>query len=103
MQITREQINPTTVKLTITADQAVLEGTKQHVLKHLAQKTRLPGFRPGKAPLALVEKNVDPSVLQTEFLDEALNRLYSEAVDQEKVRPVGQPKVSLQKFVPYTD
>jgi len=103
MQIKREQINPTTVKLTITADQALLDETKQHVLRHLAQKAKLPGFRPGKAPLQLVEKNTEPSVLQAEFIDEVLNELYGKAVEQEKLRVVGQPKVGLQKFVPYTD
>jgi len=103
MQIKREDLNPTTVKLTITADQAQLDAAKQHVLMHLAQKMKLPGFRPGKAPLTIVEKNADPSVLQAEFIDEILNQLYGQAMEQERVRPVGQPKVSLQKFVPYTD
>src|SRR5215470_3811707 len=101
MQIKREELNPTTVKLTITADQALMDATKQHVLKHLAQKMKLPGFRPGKAPLTMVEKNADSAVLQTEFLDEILNQLYGKAIDQEKLRPVAQPKISLQKFVPF--
>src|SRR5690242_11110586 len=103
MQITREQLNPTTVKLTVTADQAMLSDAKQHVLKHLALAMKLPGFRPGKAPLSIVERNADTATLQSEFLDEALNRLYSSAVEQEKLRPVAQPQVSLQKFVPFTD
>lgn len=103
MQIKREQLNPTTVKLTITADQALMEDVKQHVLKHLARQMKLPGFRPGKAPLAIVERNADSSLLQTEFLDEALNRLYGAALEQEKLRPVAQPQVNLQKFVPFTD
>ena len=103
MQIKREQLNPTTVKLTITADQVLIDNAKQHVLKHLAQQMKLPGFRPGKAPMAIVERNADSSLLQSEFLDEALNRMYSAAVEQEKLRPVSQPQVNLQKFVPFTD
>lgn len=103
MQIKREQLNPTTVKLTISADQELMSTTKDVVLKRLAQRMKLPGFRPGKAPVAIVERNADPSALQTEFLDEALNRLYSAAIEQEELRPVDQPKVTLQKFVPFTD
>src|SRR6185503_19389963 len=102
MQIKREQLNPTTVKLTITADQALMDNVKQHVLKHLSGQMKLPGFRPGKAPMAIVERNADSSLLQSEFLDEALNRLYSAAVEQERLRPVSQPQVNLQKFVPFT-
>ncbi len=102
MQIKREQLNPTTVKLTVEADQSLLDETKMTVLKRLAATMKLPGFRPGKAPMAVVERNVDAQALQTEFLDIAINRLYSEAIEHEKLRAVGQPKVGVQKFVPFT-
>lgn len=103
MQIKREQLTPTSVKLAIVADKAMIDEAKQHVLERLGQKMKLSGFRPGKAPLAIVERNADPSVLQTEFLDDVLNHLYDEAIKQESLRAVGQPKVTLQKFVPFTD
>jgi trigger factor len=102
MQIKREQLNPTTIKLTLEADQSVLDAVKADVLKHLAKNMKLPGFRPGKAPLAVVERNADTRALQAEFLDEAINRLYGEAIEHERLRVVGQPKVGIQKFVPFS-
>lgn len=102
MQVTKEQVSPETVKLTVAADKAVLDSTKQSVLERLSQNVKVPGFRPGKAPANLVEKHVDQAVLQSEFLDEAINLLYVEAVTQENVRPVAQPKISVTKFVPFT-
>lgn len=102
MQIKREQISPTTVKLSISADKAVLDSTKEAVLKQLAKDAKISGFRPGKAPANLVEKQLDPSLLQTEFLEQAVNRLYVDAIQQEKLRPVAQPQISVTKFVPYT-
>jgi trigger factor len=101
MQIKREQISPTTVKLSINVDKAVLDSTKQSVLKKLAQDAKLPGFRQGKAPANMVEKQVDQSVLQSEFLDQVINQVYVDAVQQEKLRPVEQPKISVTKFVPF--
>lgn len=101
MQIKREQISPTSVKLTISAPQGVLDDTKQAVLKQLARDAKVTGFRPGKAPVNLVEKQLDPSALQTEFLDRAVNQLYVDAIKQEKLRPVAQPEISVTKFVPY--
>jgi trigger factor len=101
MQIKREQISLTSVKLTITADRAVLDDTKQVVLKQLARDAKVSGFRPGKAPINLVEKQLDPSVLQSEFLDRAVNQLYVDAIKQEKLRPVAQPEISVTKSVPY--
>lgn len=104
MRVQKTDISDTKVKLTVTADQELMTKTKNHVLQHVAAKhVKLPGFRAGKAPLALIEKNVDPSLLQSEFLDDILNRMYAEAIKAEKVRPIGQPEVSIKKFVPFTE
>ncbi|HSH18592.1 MAG TPA: trigger factor [Candidatus Saccharimonadales bacterium] len=102
MQVHKTQVNPTTVKLNIEADQLLLEDVRTQVLKRLSRSVKLQGFRPGKAPLALVEKNVDQSAYQSEFIDTALNRMYGEALADQKVRPVAQPKVQITKFVPFT-
>lgn len=102
MQVTKESLSPTKFKLTIIADRKLLDGVKKNVLTHLGQShVKLQGFRPGKAPLDLVEKSADPNLLQTEFLEHAVNELYSRAVDQEGVRPVAQPQVNITKFVPF--
>jgi len=103
MQITRKEIAPTKVELTITADQAFLDATKEHVLSDLAKDVNMAGFRKGHAPKALIEKSVDAGVLQSRFLDHAINDLYVKAAVQEKLRPVAQPEVSVTKFVPFTD
>ncbi len=103
MIINRTNVSETEVKLTIAADAAELAPLKDHVLGHFRSKVKIAGFREGKAPLALIEKNVDPSALQTEFLEEAVQNLYVAAIDQEKIRPVDRPEVQLKKFVPYTD
>ena len=102
MQVSKETVNPTTFKLSIIADQDLLDSVKRHVLKDLAKQVKLQGFRAGKAPMELVEKSVDQNVLQTEFLEHAVNELYSRAVDQEKLRPVTQPRINITKFVPFT-
>jgi len=79
-----------------------MSDVKTETLKRLGKQVRLSGFRPGKAPIGLVEKNVDSSLLQNEFLDAAVNRLYAQALELENLRPVVQPKVTIVKFVPFT-
>lgn len=104
MQVKRTNKSETNVELELTADQAFLTNVKTLTLKHLASKhVKLPGFREGKAPLGLVEKNVDPAQLQSEFLEEAVNRMYVEAIKAEDLRPIAQPEVQIKKFVPFTD
>lgn len=102
MQVTRSNLSDTKVKLTLVADQQQLDTAKQQTLRALSKDIKLPGFRQGKVPLALVEKNANPSVLQQDFLERVMNAMYGQALDDEKLRPVAQPQVSVKKFVPFT-
>jgi trigger factor len=102
MKVQREQVEPTKVKLTISADQAAIDVVKQAVLVQLSRDVKVPGFRPGKAPAAMIEKQLDATRLQTEFLDQAINQWYVQAVEQQKLRPVAPPSIALTKFVPYS-
>jgi trigger factor len=103
MQVKRTDKSDNEVVLLITGDLVELEPIKQHVLKdHFAKDVKIPGFREGKAPLHLIEKNVNQAAFQSKVLDEALNNLFTAAINQEKLRSVDQPQVEVKKFVPYT-
>ena len=102
MQVDRKFTSDTTIELNIKADSSEIRASKQKVLDKLAKELKLSGFRQGKVPLNLVEKNVEPARLQAEFLDEVINVLYVNAVEQEHIRPVAQPNVEIKKFVPFT-
>lgn len=103
MQVNIKSLSDTSTKLTITADAKDLGAIKQHALEKLAPRVKIAGFRAGKVPIELVEKNIDPNVLQSEVLDEAVNHFYGDAVAEKQLRVVAQPNVQLTKFVPYTE
>jgi trigger factor len=102
MQIKKEQLTPTSVKLIITAEASELATLKQSVVQQLGAGIKVSGFRSGKAPANLIEKQLDQSSLQTEFLDAAINQLFVAAVKHEKLKAVAQPTISISKFVPFT-
>lgn len=102
MQVTRTNISDTKVTLMLVADDQQLEAAKQQTLRALSKDIKLPGFRQGKVPLSLVEKNANPSVLQQDFLERVMNAMYGQALDEEKLRPVAQPQVTVKKFVPFS-
>src|SRR5947209_7065351 len=102
MQVKTDKLEPTKLKLTITADQKLLDDTRQAVLQRLSQNVKVPGFRPGKAPITMIEKQVDQAALQSEFVEQAVNQLYAKAVEQENLRPTAAPTIALTKFVPFT-
>jgi trigger factor len=102
MHITRTDKTPTQILLKISAIAEDLAPIKQQVLKQLSGRVKIPGFRDGKAPLNMVEKNVDQKLLLDEFMEHALNQLYGRAIDQEKLRTAAAPKVEVKKFVPFS-
>lgn len=75
---------------------------KQQVLIKLKPSVKLPGFRPGNVPESVLEKNIDQTVLQNEFLETAIEQFYVQAVRDNKLRPVGRPEITVKKFVPFT-
>lgn len=101
MQVTTEQLSPTKVKLTIKAEPGELQGVKDQTLRALAKDMKVAGFRAGKIPLPIVEKNANPAILQQEFLEQAMNLLYGGALEKEGLRPVAQPEANVAKFVPF--
>lgn len=102
MQVKKTEESPTKVKITVVAEAKDLSPLKDHVLSHFQDRVKVPGFRAGKVPTAVLEKHVSPQALQAEFIEEAANQLYQSALNELKLRPVSQPEVSLKKFVPYT-
>lgn len=102
MQVKRTTHSETELTLTVIPGADEMAAMKGHVLKHFQQQVKLPGFREGKAPLNLVEKNVDQTKLQSEFLEETINQLYPQVVKSEQIRPVDRPEITIKKFVPFT-
>lgn len=102
MHLTKQSLSPTKVKLEVKAEPDDLNPIHQAILKRFARSAKVPGFRAGKAPLQMVEKHIDQKLLADEFLNDAVNRLYGVAIEQERLRPVGRPDISLKSFVPFT-
>jgi len=95
--------NETTAELSIAASVEELNKFKAKVLKDLAPNVKVAGFRTGHVPPEVVEKNVNYNRLQTEFLDYSMTSLYAAAAKSENLKPVASPKVSVKKFVPFTE
>jgi trigger factor len=64
-------------------------------LKQLSRTARLKGFRPGKAPYSVIQKQFGEQV-RSEVVGDLIRTSYAEAVNQEKVNPAGSPRIELQ-------
>lgn len=66
-------------------------------LNEISRTTRFPGFRPGKAPVAMVKQRYGDSV-RAEVLEKAINNSTRDLLSERKLRPAMQPKVELGEF-----
>ncbi len=62
-------------------------------LQSLGKTTRMNGFRPGKVPFNVLKKRFEPQV-RSEVLGTLINKSFYDAVQQEKLRPAGQPEIA---------
>lgn len=93
MKVIVEQIGPCrkTLRIEVPADQVTTE--YQQVIKTIAARARIPGFRQGKAPAAIVEKQFSKDALE-ETRERLVPMAYQTAIKQENVKPVAIVDVS---------
>jgi trigger factor len=100
MQVTREDKSKTNVDLKISVDQSTLQKHHRQTVQKLADSVKVPGFRAGKAPLDMIEKQLDQQRLQNEVIDAVIQETANKAVTDENLRFISQPNVNVDKYVP---
>ncbi|MEW5904246.1 MAG: trigger factor [Pseudomonadota bacterium] len=81
-------------RLTATIPQQQIRSEIENRLKRLARTAKVPGFRPGKAPLKVLEQQYGGSV-QQEVLGESLQRSFAEAAVANKLEVAGYPEFEI--------
>ena len=79
-------------RLTLSVPKSDITRKVQERYRSLARTVRMPGFRPGKVPLRMIEQSYGPQVT-AEILGDAVSRAFSDAVDEHKLRVAGQPSI----------
>lgn len=96
MQISTPEAAPLERHIHVTIPASEVESGVTQRLRSKARSARFPGFRPGKAPLAIVERQYGSDALMETF-DQLINDRYAQAVREESLRPVGRPEVQVEK------
>jgi trigger factor len=93
-----EELSPTRVKLTIEVPFEELKQNLAQAYREVARQVRIPGFRPGKVPPRVIDSRVGRSVVLEQAVNDAVPELYSKAVAEQEVVPLGQPEVEITKL-----
>ncbi|MGP9723784.1 trigger factor [Corynebacterium sp. AOP40-9SA-29] len=95
MKSSVEQLSATRAKLTVEVPFEELKPEFDSAYKSLAQQVSLPGFRKGKVPAKILEARLGRGSILNEVLNEMLPSRYSQAVEENDVKALGQPEIDI--------
>src|SRR5215469_14507737 len=102
MQVSLSETGGLSRRLEVAVPATEVAKEVQQLLKRLSRTARLKGFRPGKAPLAVITKQFGEQV-RAEVLSDLMRSSFAEAVSQEKLRPAAGPRIEPITLGPESD
>ena len=101
MKHTLKKTSDTQVHLSVELDKTDLATAKRAAVQELSKTVKVQGFREGKVPANVAEKNIDPLALANATTENAINIAVNDIAIAEELRILDRPQVDLGDFQPY--
>jgi trigger factor len=95
LSVVTEQLPKSQVGMTIEVPAEVVDATYEKVLSRLTSRAKIEGFRPGRAPRALVEARVGPAALREEVVESIVPQVIRQALEEKSIDPIDNPDVEV--------
>jgi trigger factor len=89
LKIETENLEDREVQLTVEVPSERLQSAMRTTARRLSRETKIPGFRPGKAPYHIIVSKFGEEVVFQEALDDLGQEIYRQALDQSELEPYG--------------
>ena len=89
MNINTEFLETHEAKLTVVVEPENFEGAKRRAARQLSKKYKIPGFRPGKAPFAVVQKHLGEGAITEQAIGNLIDEIYPKAIEEADLKPYG--------------
>ncbi|MGI9015629.1 MAG: trigger factor [Euzebya sp.] len=93
-----EKVDDTKMKLVITVEADRVTKAIDEAARRLASSMKIPGFRPGRAPLKVLESRLGKGAVAEAAARESFPEFYTEALKQAEITPVGPPRLEVEEF-----
>ena len=93
-----ETLSPTRAKLTVEVPFEELKPSLDAAYKKIAQQINVPGFRRGKVPPMVIDRQVGRGVVLDEAINDVIPSKYIEALQSNDLEPLAQPDIEVTKF-----
>ena len=98
MNITREDLNACTVKLKIDCEPTQVREGYDRAFKQASKKIKLPGFRPGTVPKAMIQQYLDEEELKDLAAENVVKSTFRKAMEEQGLEPYRTPQVEVASF-----
>mgnify|MGYP001370505762 CR=1 FL=1 len=88
------------VVITVELSPEELKPFLEKAAAQISQQVKIDGFRPGKAPYDMVVKKVGEAAILEEALDSIVSKTYYQAIVDNQLTTIGQPKIEVEKLAP---
>ena len=89
MKIETQPMEDHQVKLTVDVEPESLEDAKRRAARHLSKHTKIPGFRPGKAPYPVIVRQIGEGAILEEAIEILVKDIYPKVIEESGVKPYG--------------
>lgn len=103
MEYTKTQVTPCEISLDVTIDAGAVRKAFGKAYQDFNQHTKVPGFRPGKAPRAVLEQYLDPERVREHAKDLLAGPAYRDIMLAEGLNPFGDPQAEFGDLVDDTE
>jgi len=93
-----ETLSPTRAKLTVEVPFEELKPSLDAAYKKIAGQVNVPGFRRGKVPAALIDRQVGRGAVLDQAINDALPNLYVRALQENDLQPLAQPEIDITRL-----
>ena len=93
-----EKLPKSTIKLSVTIESQKVKDAYEEVLNEAIKNTEIEGFRKGNAPKKMVEDKIGVSNLYGDVINKVLQNYYPQALKENSVSPISQPRVEIKEF-----
>ena len=93
-----ETLSPTRAKLTVEVPFEELKPSLDAAYKKIAKQINVPGFRRGKVPPAVIDRQVGRGAVLDQAINEVVPQKYIEALQANDLQPLAQPEIEVTKF-----
>jgi len=93
LKFIKKELETHEIELIAEIDQEQFGQYKTLAARNISKESKIPGFRPGKAPYDVIKRTYGEELIEERAVEELVNKIYPELIEEAKIKPYGPGKL----------